>query len=247
MFDPIRPSGSPSGSPASASSPETFYMRNAPEPYVKGLRQGVALVLNGILVMVALMTILILIAFVRAAPRGQPLPRSIEIASNFLMLIPSAMMALGYWKYSERDPVYRGADEPAMARQILRASTVAAAVMAVVNGVCSILGATPNVGAAMFANLGFWVIVSVILALIGLVIQIAHFLSAMKYTSWIGLRLADPAIAKRADQYMWLLPLIWVLGMFCLGLGPVIALVMYWTLLNRVRTGLAVIETGRAA
>jgi hypothetical protein len=40
---------------------------------------------------------------------------------------------------------------------------------------------------------------------------------------------------------LWLLPLIYILGMICLGLGPLIALVMYLLMLNSVRVRLQAI------
>jgi hypothetical protein len=243
MFDPIHTTG-----PA-PSSAETFFLRGAPAAYVRQLRQGVALVLNGILLMVALMAILMFVVITMSFQSGgQPPSPMITGAAQLVMLIPTAMMVLGYWKYSERDPVYMGEDEPKTSREILRASTVASAIMTVVNGAFAFIGGNPNfVGAMQSGGLGIWVLVSIALSALGVIIWIAQFLSAMKYTSWIGRRLADPGIEQRADQFMWLLPLIYVLGMFCFGLGPLIALVLYWNLLNRVRKEIRAVEAGQPA
>jgi hypothetical protein len=41
---------------------------------------------------------------------------------------------------------------------------------------------------------------------------------------------------------MWLLPLVFVLGLACAGLGPLIALVMYWNHLDKLRKYLQTLD-----
>jgi hypothetical protein len=244
MFDPIHPAGP--GRPGSSphSTPQSYFLRDASATYVRQLRRGLSLVLNGILLMVALMVVVMVIMFVMAAMAGaaggpQPNPSTSYAYSGIaqlIILIPSAMMIIGYWKYTEPDPGYLGQGDPGTARKILRMSTAANALLTVVNAAMSFAGVNLNVANAIQSGvIDQWVIVSIVLGLVGLVVWIAQYLAAMKYTSWIAMRLPDPAIQKKAEMYMWLLPVIYVLGFACMGLGPLIALVLYWNLLDKVR------------
>jgi hypothetical protein len=60
----------------------------------------------------------------------------------------------------------------------------------------------------------------------------------MLYASWLAPRLPDPEMTKRSKQYMWLLLLIYVIGLCDLGLGPLVATIMYLLFLNRLRLAL---------
>jgi hypothetical protein len=68
-----------------------------------------------------------------------------------------------------------------------------------------------------------------------LVTWVAQFFAGLKYTSWMMSRIPDEELVKRCKKYMWLLPLVFVLGLACAGLGPLIALVMYWNHLDKLR------------
>jgi hypothetical protein len=57
----------------------------------------------------------------------------------------------------------------------------------------------------------------------------------MLYVRWLAPRIPSPAIEGRAKLYMWLLPVIYIIGFCAIGLGPVVATIMYFLLLNEVR------------
>lgn len=52
---------------------------------------------------------------------------------------------------------------------------------------------------------------------------------------WLATRVPDYFIVKRTKTYMWLLPVLYIPGAALIGLGPLIALVLYWNLLDRLR------------
>ena len=55
-------------------------------------------------------------------------------------------------------------------------------------------------------------------------------------------------IVRRASMYRWLLPLIAVVGAVALFLGPLVALIMYWNLLDRMRKHLkSIVANGQPA
>jgi ACR3 family arsenite efflux pump ArsB len=65
---------------------------------------------------------------------------------------------------------------------------------------------------------------------------------------WLARRVPDQWIVKRATTYRWLLPVLTTVGVLLIGLGPLIALVLYWNLLDRMRKHLkAIVATGAPA
>ncbi len=60
----------------------------------------------------------------------------------------------------------------------------------------------------------------------------------MMYLQGLALRIPDRVVYDRARRYTWLLPLVYVLLFLCMGLGALIALVMYVNLIDRVRKDL---------
>ena len=63
---------------------------------------------------------------------------------------------------------------------------------------------------------------------------LVQFFASMMYVRWLGPRIPDRSITEKAAEYMWLLPLIYVLGA-CIVIGPFVAVIMYYVLLNKVR------------
>jgi hypothetical protein len=69
----------------------------------------------------------------------------------------------------------------------------------------------------------------------------------MRYTRWVAGRVPDAHMVGRTKTYMWLLPLLYTVGILII-VGPLIALVMYWNLLDRLRKHLtSIASTGQPA
>ena len=69
-----------------------------------------------------------------------------------------------------------------------------------------------------------------------MVVQAAKFFAAMLYLRWLAPRFPDAVIDARARLLMWLCPLLVTVGTLLCLMGPIIALVLYWSLLNSVQT-----------
>ena len=64
---------------------------------------------------------------------------------------------------------------------------------------------------------------------------VIQFFASLNYMAWLARRLPDEKMRAEALQYRWVLPLIFVLGSICFGLGALVALVMYYNLINKIR------------
>ena len=59
----------------------------------------------------------------------------------------------------------------------------------------------------------------------------------MLYLRWLAPRLPDDEVDAKARRLMWLGPLLVTVGALIV-VGPLIAMVLYWNLLDRVRRNL---------
>ena len=75
------------------------------------------------------------------------------------------------------------------------------------------------------------------LALVGNLAWIVQYFAAMTYLAWLTPRIPDEQAARDAKRLMWLGPVLYVLLACLLMIGPLIATVMYFVLLDRVREG----------
>jgi hypothetical protein len=83
--------------------------------------------------------------------------------------------------------------------------------------------------------------------LVALVASVAQFFAAMLYIKWLATRLPSPRAEKRAKLMLWLGPVLYTGGLLLVGLGPLIALIMYYNLLEWVRKDLKAIRAGGVA
>lgn len=64
---------------------------------------------------------------------------------------------------------------------------------------------------------------------------ITQFFAAMLYVRWLARRVPDGRLHDKAKRFMWLGPVLYTVGIVLLMLGPLIALVMYWNMLDKLR------------
>ena len=94
---------------------------------------------------------------------------------------------------------------------------------------------------------GLLALLSIPLALVAFVGNCLVFFGGLLVLRQIALRSAQPKLAKKAGRYMWLLPVIGVVGIILLFLGPLIALVMYYNLLDKIKKGVDAVRKMRPA
>jgi hypothetical protein len=212
-----------------ADSRRGFLLRFAAQEWLAKVDSGLGLVLNGILlsIVVALLNIAASFAFSGSL--------AVTVVMAVMGLATQAMIAYGYFKFSEPDPGYTGIERPDSARQWLRIAVIAGAAIAVVQLLLTITmllggGITPGAAGGMMIVLG-------ILGLVGIAAMIAwavQFFAAILYVRWLAKRVPDEAMVKKTRLYIWLLPVLATVGALIV-IGPLIALVLYWNMLNALR------------
>jgi lysylphosphatidylglycerol synthetase-like protein (DUF2156 family) len=104
-------------------------------------------------------------------------------------------------------------------------------------------GAGPG-GVAVATGLTFAVI-AVLVSIAAGMAWIAAFFFQMVYIRWLAARVPDNWVANRAKLLMWLAPVLYVVGSLCLALGPLVALILYWNMLDRLRKDLKTVRQTR--
>lgn len=213
-------------------------LQHAGKDYLRTILTGHAWVLNGVLAIIVVQ-VTTLLGSIAAAMRGASTPpREFTAIVSLLGLAVSVWIFLGYVKLTEPDPQFNGLERPDTARRLVRLGAI---VTIVVGVIASVLYLSTSVS-------GIVVLVLAALQLVGLAAFAVQFLAMMNYTIWLGRRIPDQWIIRRAAMYRWLLPVVAVVGAIVLFLGPLVALIMYWNLLDRMRKHLkSIVADGHPA
>lgn len=225
-------------------------LRFAAPEYLATVHSGVRLVLNMILVSIVL-NITGSVLGIAARFMGGNIA-VIQMMTSGLTLAVAIGTAVGYWRFTEPDPGFTGIEPPNAARRVAR---IAAATLIGIQALQFMLGIAllllvASISAAPTPGTGAIVagLLAGLLGLASLAAWAVQFFAVMRYTRWLGERVPDAFLVRRTRIYTWLLPLLYLVGAIFMGLGPLIALILYWNLLNRLRRHLrSIIETGHPA
>lgn len=214
------------GTPVGRSLLDTSQLINASRDYLVKLHRGALIVTATIAVSVVLITIYIV---AEAGQAAAALGLTDELA-GWLYVVMDLLLSLaglyGWWLLSAENPSYAGTDRGSKARVLLRGGLIGSAVMVAASAVALIIdmaspGSTEDVEMVVgLASMAAWVI---------------RFFAAMVYLRWLSWRIPDQHVRDRATMLMWLGPLLMTVGLLLCGLGPVVALVLYWNLVDLVR------------
>lgn len=196
--------------------------------YIATIRRGHSLILNGIPLQIAVIVVLSVLGIAGLAGN------TLFFAQGAGLLV-GAIILFGYFKVTQPDPSFVGTETPTNARKIIR---IAAIVQIGVSLLSLILQAMVGKGIPSLELIGALVVVS----LIGFAAYLVQYSAMMSYQRWLASRVPDQWIIKRTKTYIWLLPVLATVGGILLALGPLIALVLYWNLLNRMRKHLKAIQ-----
>lgn len=165
-------------------------------------------------------------------------PSAIVLSSFIRQLVALAAALLwvwAYWLYTRLDPGYVGQESAVGARRLIRVAVVVSACSAVAQPIITLTGGPGLVTMPANAKPISVVVISVAVAVLSTAATVTHFFAAMLYTRWIASRVPADDLRNRAGTYMWVLPLVYVVGTACVGLGPIVATVMYLVLLHQLR------------
>lgn len=194
------------------------------DAHFRSLRLGVLVILASIIAMIMGFMGVVVASF--ALPRATWIGTAAMIGTALL----NVAMLYGWWRFAEPDPSLSGQTAGDGHRSLARISAVATT------------GAT--IAATLFDVIGGMVmgapgLVAIALAIVYYLVLAFHHYAAMRYVRWLAPRLPDRAIYDQSRTNMWVLPLLNTIGLAVLAIGPIIALIMYWNHLNRVRKRLA--------
>ncbi|MBK9188343.1 MAG: hypothetical protein IPM33_05240 [Phycisphaerales bacterium] len=210
-------------------------LQYASTEYLDTVRAGLSLVLNGILlyIVVTILTFLGTIVFASVLGGGWS---GYTLALTIVSFGVHGIILFGYWKYTEPDPGFVGRNLPDTARRVVRVAVVIQAGAAVIQLV-TVLGGSAGSPAAPVVS-----VIAFLGGLLAFAAWIMGFFGIMRHTDWMARRIPDVFVINRIRLYIWLLPVIAVAGSIVLLLGPLIALIMYWNLLDRMRKHLKAIR-----
>jgi len=211
-------------------------LQNAAPEYINTLRQGFSFILNGILLQIVAMMAMVGAGFVSGGAGGQ----GATIIMAIVIVAVSVLVLMGYVRATEPDPGFVGVEKPDSARVVVRAAASVQIGTGLVSVIVLLMGTALIPPLILAATIGA--------SIIGNVAGAVTFFAMMRYTRWLAKRVPDNMIIKRTKTYMRLLPLLYTVGILIVGLGPIIALVLYWNLLERMGKHLkAIVATGKPA
>lgn len=205
-------------------------LANRSPAYLARLRSGLSWVLNGILASFIPMVGGVLFAILTAAAVGVTSVGTLKLLLQFLSMACSAVILFGWWRLTTPDPGKLDSQFDLKSRQVIRVAVIVQAAAAL----CQLgLGFVMTTALAVSMPLMF---VSGAASLVSGAAWITQFFAAMLYVRWLARRVPDPELHAKARRFMWVGPVLYTFGIVLLMLGPLIALVMYWNMLAKLRT-----------
>jgi hypothetical protein len=205
-------------------------MRSVDPWYLAKLHKGVFTVQAAIIAM-------ILVGFVNVGitvAMGNNMPISVEIAMSIVNTGLSFVMLYGWWLFSEPHPDYEGTHDGSDARRVVRILLIVSAIVSVISTVLYLFMSQKPSSVLVGAM--------VLLGVVSLLITIAYYIFQMLYIRWMATLLSNRKVYDRAKRLLWLGPLLMTVGLLLIGLGPIIALVLYWNMLDWIRKDLKAIR-----
>ena len=166
-------------------------------------------------------------------PSDQVLLRAwLKLCGSF----PLAALAVGCWMFSSAD-VAGGRNDAPVLRVVLRTSAIAATAGSLLTAIVTFQLPAPLIDlldqATSPAPSGL-VVVAVLAEAAGLLGWAGLFFSSVLYVRWLSRRVPDEESIDRARRYLWLVPLVYILGA-CFIVGPMLAAGMYAYLFWRLQ------------
>ena len=159
----------------------------------------------------------------------------LQAVESVFLLISIGLTTLGiigYWYFSRPDPMFIGRDDGNMARKVLRVSVLVAGGLWMLNALVTLF---PSLDSLIDSNV-YLSATRVALFIAWIAAISTQFFSMMLYIHWLAPRIPSRAMMQRCKLYLWLLPVIFVLGLPCVFLGPLVATILYIVLLYQLRT-----------
>ncbi|MCA9295569.1 MAG: hypothetical protein KC983_03610, partial [Phycisphaerales bacterium] len=213
-------------------------LRYSQSEYVRLLRIGTMMVIIGVIAEVVhrltsapLVKILSSTVPVLQSQRGM-----LESVANLAGVAIAVLIALGWWLLSSPDPALHHKDTNVNARRVVRIFVIIIVVILMVRTMFEFGVMRPP----SYASAG--------LTVLSVVMRGVSFFPAMLYLEKLARRLPSKKLADRTRLYLWLLPVIHIVGYPACFLGPVVTTTLYCIFLGTVyRLLTKTLELQRAA
>jgi hypothetical protein len=164
-------------------------------------------------------------------------PAWVTLGGAGISVLATTASLIGYWLLTAPDPANSQREQPRTARRVVRSAVAVSAAVQAIGLAVGYFGAsiTPA-GAPMGPNPAIAVAVtSGAISLIGTIAGAVMFFATMLYVRWLAQRIPDEDMVEKTRTYMWLLPLLYTVGALCVGIGPLVAWVLYLILLWKLQ------------
>jgi len=160
-------------------------------------------------------------------------PAWITLGGAGISVLATTASLIGYWLLTAPDPASSQQEQPRTARRVVRTAVAVSAAAQAIGLAVGYFGSSIAAGGAqMGANPAIAVAVtSGVISLVGTIAGAVSFFATMLYVRWLAQRLPDEDMVAKTRVYMWLLPLLYTVGALCVGIGPLVAWVLYLILL----------------
>ena len=222
--------------------------------YLAKLHAGITLIVAGIAQLVFAVPFMIVAAIAVSITQGSG---AVVILSMLVYFASLLMIVIGWFVFSARDPSGIFDQRGSAARHTLR---IALGVMVAGSLFSTVLQAVGAGGPGAQPLL-------VVVAIANLAAYIVFYYASLVYVRWAATRIPDAKAVAKAKQLMWLGPVLLIGSFFLLMCGGfatlalgalgilggvfsalaaiIIALIMYWNLLDRIRRQLKTIRIAR--
>lgn len=228
-------------------------LRYCGEEYLASLHQGLFWIQTSIIISIITTVGMMLLGIAALSGFLVPIPTGLlEPTSKGLELMVSLMAVHGWWCLSAPDPSQFSTNKGETPRKLIRIAITVTAIWGLVQFVTSFLHLpsamsifhrqspasvdTPPEPQDVVDQ--FLVIVSFLIGCFAILAMIVSFFAAMAYIRWLAPRIPNPKAFERAGRLRWLYPVLCTVGAACFMLGPLIALVLHYNLLDWLRVDL---------
>jgi hypothetical protein len=213
---------------------------SAPD-YLESLSRGARLIYILLIIRVCMIVlgigIGILMSITLASATTPTLPVGILILNGILAFCEigiAGVMIVGWWWLSAPDPAIANQQKGDGLRQLVRYAILISGISAIISNALNVGG--PAGGAPPM------VVLNGLVSFVAIIMWVVAFFASMLYIRWIARRIPEDTIVKDAGRLMWLGPLLFTVGLLCVGLGPLIAFILYIRLIRMLRNELATVR-----
>lgn len=226
------------GTPIALSLRDGKLINSSPE-YLALLHNGVFLILASIIVQIlAIMLMILPPLFAGFAVTPLVNATSITVTEEVMSLGVAAMAILGWWRPSARDPRAPQNNRGEQPRRIVRVVVLIEACTTVGSQLLGVINQSLMMSGPFRGGIGGMTIVAGVFGFVWFVLMAVRFFASMQYLRWLAPRIPNRKLFNRAGTMQWLGPILCTVGAFCLFIGPIVALIMYYNMLEWLRLDL---------